>query len=255
MTIQIENLSKSFQDGDRRVVALDDVDMRIEEGSFTTIMGPSGCGKSTLLNVLAGLLSQDTGKIRRDGILTSPSDLPIAYVFQEPRLLDWRTVGENIEFAMKAQGVPSDEHDRRITDTLSMVGLGDERDSYPLRLSGGQRQRVGIARALSVDPDVLLMDEPFSELDEISAHQLRDDLIDLWQETGKTVLFVTHDISEAIYLSDKILFLDTEGHVFNRATIEHDRPREPDDPRLSEMETTLMDTFFDHMERIERSDP
>ena len=255
MTIQIENLSKSFQDGDRRVVALDGIDMRIEEGSFTTIMGPSGCGKSTLLNVLAGLLSQDTGKIRRDGTLTSPSDLPIAYVFQEPRLLDWRTVGENIEFAMKAQGVPSDEHDRRITDTLSMVGLGDERDSYPLRLSGGQRQRVGIARALSVDPDVLLMDEPFSELDEISAHQLRDDLIDLWQETGKTVLFVTHDISEAIYLSDKILFLDTEGQVFNRATIEHNRPRKTDDPRLSEIETTLMDTFFDHMERIERSDP
>ncbi|MES3160806.1 MAG: ABC transporter ATP-binding protein [Halorubrum sp.] len=255
MTIQIENLSKSFQDGDRRVVALDDIDMRIEEGSFTTIMGPSGCGKSTLLNVLAGLLSQDTGKIRRDGNLTSSSDLPIAYVFQEPRLLDWRTVGENIKFAMRAQGVPSDEHDRRITDTLSMVGLGDERDSYPLRLSGGQRQRVGIARALSVNPDVLLMDEPFSELDEISAHQLRDDLIDLWQETGKTVLFVTHDISEAIYLSDKILFLDTEGHVFNRATIECDRPREPDDPRLSEIETTLMDTFFEHMERIERSDP
>lgn len=255
MTLTITNLRKTYQDGDRREVALDGVDMEIQEGSFTSIMGPSGCGKSTLLNVLAGLLSYDDGEIRWSGTRTSPSELPIAYVFQEPRLLDWRTVGENIEFAMKAQGVPSDEYDRRIDDTLSMVGLANERDSYPLRLSGGQRQRVGIARALSVDPDILLMDEPFSELDEISAHQLRDDLIELWQRTGKTILFVTHDISEAIFLSDRIVFLDTNGHVFNRATIEHGRPRDPDDARLGEIETELMDAFFEHMESIEPAKP
>lgn len=254
MTLKIENLCKSFEDGERRVVALDSVDLQIEEGSFTSIMGPSGCGKSTLLNVLAGLLSYDEGTIRRESVRVSPSELPIGYVFQEPRLLDWRTVGQNIEFAMKARGVPSGEHDRRVDETLEMVGLSDEENSYPLRLSGGQRQRVGIARALSVNPDLLLMDEPFSALDEISARQLRDDLIDLWQETRKTVLFVTHDITEAIFLSDKIIFLDTNGHVFNRTDIEYDRPRDLNDPRLVETERELMDTFFEHMESIETTE-
>ncbi len=131
-----------------------------------------------------------------------------------------------------------------------MVGLLDDVRKYPLRLSGGMRQRVGIARALSVNPDILLMDEPFSELDELTARNLRQDLIDLWQETGKTIVFVTHDISEAIFLSDEILFLDTRGHIFNRADIDHERPRNPENPELLETESKLMEQFFEHMEAL-----
>lgn len=249
MTIRVEDLSKSFTGADGQVTeVLRDIDFEVEEGSFTTIMGPSGCGKSTLLNILAGLTPRDSGSITRNGERVEPSDLPFAYIFQDPRLLKWRTVGENIEFALRAQDVPESEHDDRIQESLEMVGLGEVRDKYPLELSGGMRQRVGIARALAVEPEILLMDEPFSSLDEITARQLRKDVVDLWKETGKTIVFVTHDISEAVYLSDTILFIDTDGRIFNRASIDFERPREFEDPELMEKENELMREFFDHVE-------
>lgn len=249
MTIRIQNLSKQFElpDGGH-IQVLDDVDLDVEEGSFTTIMGPSGSGKSTLLNILAGLVARDSGTITRDGEPIDPASLSFAYIFQEPRLLNWRTVRQNIAFALKAKDVPESEHESRIEESLEMVGLLENEDSYPLQLSGGQRQRVGVARALAVDPNILLMDEPFSALDELTAQQLRSDVLDLWQETGKTVIFVTHNISEAVYLSDKILFIDNNGQIFNRATIDVKRPREFDTPELVEIETELMRQFFDHLE-------
>ena len=251
MTIRVENLSKSFEQPDSsELQVLNDVSFTVEDGSFTTIMGPSGCGKSTLLNILAGLVRKDEGRISQDGESVTPSDLEFAYIFQEPRLLNWRTVGENLEFVLDAQGIPEEEHDERIEETLSMVGLAENRDNYPLQLSGGMRQRVGIARALVVEPEILLMDEPFSELDELTARQLRSDVIDLWQETDKTIVFVTHDISEAVYLSDEILFLDDEGAVFNRAEINFERPRDFEDAELLRRETELMDTFFGHLEDV-----
>ncbi|QCS44984.1 ABC transporter ATP-binding protein [Natrinema versiforme] len=249
MTIEIQNLSKQFEQPDGgQLEVLQDVDLVVEEESFTTIMGPSGCGKSTLLNILAGLVSRDSGTITRDGEPVNPASLSYAYIFQDPRLLKWRTVRQNISFALTAKGIPESEHDTRIEESLEMVGLLENKDSYPLQLSGGQRQRVGIARALAVDPDVLLMDEPFSALDELTARQLRRDVLDLWQETGKTVLFVTHNISEAVYLSDKILFIDNDGQIFNRATIDVERPREFEAPELVELETELMNQFFGHLE-------
>ncbi len=249
MTISVDHLEKSFEGADGSTTdVLRDVSFEIADGSFTSIMGPSGCGKSTLLNILAGLIPMDGGRIERDGEAVQPADLPFAYIFQEPRLLKWRTVGENIAFSLQAQGVPSGEHDERIDESLEMVGLGDVRDSYPLELSGGMRQRVGIARALAVEPDILLMDEPFSSLDEITARELREDIIDLWQETGKTIVFVTHDINEAVYLSDEILFLDKRGTLFNRATIDFPRPRDFEDPDLLATERQLMSEFFAHVE-------
>lgn len=252
MVLEIKSLHKQFTEEDGTpFTVLDGIDLKVQDGEFSSIMGPSGCGKSTLLNILAGIVSMDNGEIRHDGTPVSPGNLPIGYVFQEPRLLNWRTVGENIEIVLNATGVPESQHERRIEETLDTVGLRDERDSYPLRLSGGMRQRVGIARALSIDPAILLMDEPFSSLDELTARNLRRDLIDLWEETEKTILFVTHDISEAVYLSDSITFLDTNGQVFNEATVPHARPREPNDPDLLETENVLMDTFFDHMSVIQ----
>lgn len=252
MELKIHNLTKTFEEenGDEFVV-LDDVSATVREGSFTSIMGPSGCGKSTLLNILAGLHSFKTGSIEWRDAEVDPQNLPIAYVFQEPRLLNWRSVEDNLKFALRAQDIPKDEHDEIIDDVLTTVGLADEKQTFPLRLSGGMRQRVGIARALAVDPEILLMDEPFSDLDELTARNLRQDLIDLWQETGKTIVFVTHDISEAVYLSDEIIFLDTDGKIFNETTIDLQRPRNPDDAELLQIESDLMDEFFNHMESLQ----
>ncbi|WP_042662813.1 ABC transporter ATP-binding protein, partial [Haloferax sp. ATB1] len=251
MELKFNNITKTFESesGDNFVV-LDDITATVEEGSFTSIMGPSGCGKSTLLNILAGLHTYQSGEIVWRGETIDPKELPIAYVFQEPRLLNWRSVEDNIKFALNAQNVPKTEHDSMIDETLSTVGLASERKTYPLRLSGGMRQRVGIARALAVNPEILLMDEPFSDLDELTARNLRQDLIELWQETGKTIIFVTHDISEAVYLSDEIIFLDTNGEIFNEVSVDIPRPRDPDDSELLQLESDLMDEFFDHMESL-----
>ena len=252
MELTIQHLTKTFEEeSGNEFVVLDDVSATVAEGSFTSIMGPSGCGKSTLLNILAGLHSFETGTIEWRDEVIDPRNLPIGYVFQEPRLLNWRSVEDNIKFALKAQDVPSSQHDAIVDDVLSTVGLADERSTFPLRLSGGMRQRVGIARALAVDPEILLMDEPFSDLDELTARNLRLDLIDLWQETGKTIVFVTHDISEAVYLSDEIIFLDTAGQLVNETTIDLPRPRDPDDAELLRIESELMDEFFDHMESLQ----
>jgi len=245
--LSFEGLTKRFAGEDGTVTVFSDLTFSVPLGSFTSIMGPSGCGKSTFLNVISGLHTSDEGAIYMNGSRIDPGDFFYAYVFQEPRLLPWRTVGENIAFGMRARGIIEERHQERIEKYLGMVGLEGTADSYPQRLSGGQRQRVGIARALAIDPDVLLMDEPFSSLDEITARELREDLLDIWEDTDKTIVFVTHDISEAVYLSDRVLFLDGNGHLFERADIDHPRPREAEDPALLETESELMEAFFSHI--------
>jgi len=245
----MENVTKSFAgEGDGRNVVLDNVNLEIESGSFVSLMGPSGCGKSTLLNILAGILEMDSGTLRYDGESVSSDDFFAAYVFQEPRLLNWRTVGENIRFVLRDQDIPEEEYDERITRELKRVGLLDERDAYPLRLSGGMQQRVGLARALAVNPDLILMDEPFSALDELTARKLRRDVITLWQETDTTILFVTHDIVEAIYLADRILLMDESGDIFEEVDIGLSRPRSFEDPQLNDIEADVMDDFYSRVD-------
>lgn len=252
--LELRDIRKTYPspDGPGRFTVLDDISLDVPVGSFTTIMGPSGCGKSTTLNVLAGIEAPDAGEIRRNGAVVEPGDYHFSYVFQDPRLLNWRTVEQNLRFALKAHDVPASEHDERITAWLEKVGLGGEEHNYPLRLSGGMRQRVGLCRAMVVDPEILLMDEPFSALDELTARELRRDLLDIWAEQQKTVLFVTHDISEAVYLSDRILFMDADGHIFHEADVDVPRPREFEDPALQEVESELTREFFGNLELDER---
>ena len=247
--IELNNIKKSFIDGNgNELVVLDGIDLELENNSFTSIMGPSGCGKTTLLNIISGLIKMDSGTIKRDGERIKQGDLPYAYVFQEPRLLNWLTVEENIKFALKSKGVPKNGHNERVQKYLEMVELAGEEKSYPLRLSGGMQQRVGLARALTVEQDIILMDEPFSALDEITAQSLRNDVIDLWEQTDKTIVFITHNISEAVFLSDQILFMNTNGEIFNQVTVDLERPREQNDKELLEMEATLLNEFYSEIE-------
>lgn len=248
--LRLDGIEKTYPspDGPGQFTVLDDISFDVPTGSFTTIMGPSGCGKSTTLNVLAGIETPDGGEIWRDGAVVEPGDYHFAYVFQDPRLLNWRTVQQNLEFALKAHNVPESEHQERIDRWLEKVGLAGEHDNYPLRLSGGMRQRVGLCRAMVVDPEILLMDEPFSALDELTARELRRDLLDIWSEQQKTVVFVTHDISEAVYLSDRILFMNEYGEIFREAEVDVARPREFEDPALQEVESELTREFFGSLE-------
>lgn len=224
-SIRVTDLSKSYQTaegGDLRV--LDEVSLSVPAGSFFSLLGPSGCGKSTLLNVVAGLTDADGGTV------TLPDDDRLGFVFQEPRLLEWKTVEANLAFALDGTDIPTDEYDRRIRDVLALVGLEDVSREYPRSLSRGMQQRVAIARAFCIEPDVLLMDEPFASVDEITARELRNDLIELWRMNEVTVLFVTHDVREAITLADVVaIFSQKPTDVEATVEIETPRPREPDD--------------------------
>lgn len=216
----IEDLTKEFDTPQGREVVFEDIDLEIEPGSFVTLIGKSGSGKSTLLNIISGVLEPTSGGVKFETEDGDPAE--IGHVFQSSRLLPWDTCTRNIELVHENN---PDYTDDLAHEYLDLVGLSDQYDKYPTQLSGGQEQRVGIARALSIDPEILLMDEPFSSLDEITAEELRTQLIDIWQDLNKTVFFVTHDINEAVQLSDRILMLGG-GRVYGDVEVPLDRPRD-----------------------------
>ncbi|MEU6061022.1 ABC transporter ATP-binding protein [Streptomyces sp. NPDC047097] len=184
--------------------ALDGVDLAIPAGEFTVVVGPSGCGKSTLLDLLAGLTRPTGGRILLDGRPVTGPGLDRGIVFQQYALLPWRTAQGNVEFGLEAIGVPRRERADRARAYLDLVGLTGFEDRHPHELSGGMRQRVAIARSLAYDPDVLLMDEPFAALDAQTRESLQDELLRIWRRTGKTILFITHGIEEAVYLGQRV---------------------------------------------------
>lgn len=187
---------------------LDRLSFEAREGSVTVVVGPSGCGKSTLLNAIVGLEQLDRGQlIFQDGHGAVPKRPLIGYVFQSPRLLPWKTVGDNIRLALQGSGVSRGDWGKRVRHYLKLVGLDDYVDQYPLYLSGGQRQRIGLARALAIESDLVLMDEPFASVDELTARQLRQTTRRLCEQLHRTVLFVTHNLPEAAYMSDFVLTL------------------------------------------------
>jgi NitT/TauT family transport system ATP-binding protein len=247
-TLELRDIVKHYpKPGQGRIQVLDEVDLDVESGAFVSLLGPSGCGKTTLMNVISGLVEPTEGTMRRGGRDVTPNDLSLGYIFQEPRLLDWKTVAGNIEFALEARDVPESEWDERVTRYLEMVNLDTEGDNYPTRLSGGMKQRVAIARALAIEPEIILMDEPFSSLDEITARDLRQELLDIWQREQKTILFVTHDINEAVFLSDYLYMMNSNGKMFARRNIGIDRPRQYDDPEIAQREAELYREFHEHV--------
>ena len=234
MYIEIDHLCKRVvardTDGVRRErVILDDITLSIDRGEFVCLLGFSGCGKSTLLNLLAGFDQPTSGRITVDGQpVTRPSSSRVM-IFQQYGLLPWRTVEQNVMLGLEAQRLPRVDRQRLAEEHLRLVGLSDQARNFPARLSGGQQQRVALARGLAVNPQVLFMDEPFAALDPITRHRLQDDLLRIVSERSKTVVFVTHDIHEAIYLADRIVVLSSSpGRVRRVLTIDSPRPRSRD---------------------------
>ncbi|WP_051560393.1 ABC transporter ATP-binding protein [Clostridium beijerinckii] len=248
--IKIEDLSMVYQDknGGEPVTALKNVNLEIKEGEFISLLGPSGCGKTTLLRIIADLLQPSSGKVTVRG--QSPREIRLqkkyGIVFQNPVLYDWRTVRRNVCMPMELLGMKKQDRTSRVTEMLDLVGLTNFGTHYPYELSGGMQQRVGIARALAINPEILLMDEPFSALDEFTREKLHEDLLEIWTKTKKTVVFVTHNISEAVFLSDKVVVLSPHpGRV--SAVIDIDIPR----PR--NMESKQSKQFYDYITKIRNS--
>jgi NitT/TauT family transport system ATP-binding protein len=235
--IRVEKLRKVFPGEDRAVVALDDVSFEASGHVFVSIVGPSGCGKSTLLNVLAGVESPTSGIVE---MVEGGRRARIGYVFQAPRLLPWRSVMDNMFFVQKNMDEQARE---RVAKYLDMVGLSDFKKAYPAQLSGGMQQRVGIARAFSIEPDALLMDEPFSHLDAITARSLRHQLHDMWEATGKTVLFVTHDVGEAVELSNRIIVFAKGGKIKEDLQIDLPFPRDAADEDVAITKAHVLQKF------------
>jgi NitT/TauT family transport system ATP-binding protein len=239
--LKVENLTKEFpaasKDG-QPTRAIDGIDLEFGGHVFVSLVGPSGCGKSTLLNILSGVEEPSGGRITVTGDEGGPARF--GYVFQDPRLLPWRTVMQNILFVHDERG---EAMRRRALEYLDMVGLSQTADMYPAQLSGGMQQRVGIARAFSVDPDLLLMDEPFSHLDAITARSLRDQLQEIWNRTRKTVLFVTHDVMEAVQLSEKIIVMSRDGRIHAEFPIDLPHPRKASDPEVAALQAEILGEF------------
>jgi len=225
--VTLHGVAKRFASG---TLALDQLDLAIRHGEFVSLLGPSGCGKSTALRVIAGLSEPTRGSISWSGMKRKEhrrNKPEVGFVFQEPTLMPWATVFRNVMLPLELEGVEHRLATKRATEAIERVGLASFRDSYPRELSGGMKMRVSIARALVTDPPLLLMDEPFAALDEITRFKLNNDLLELWREVGHTVIFVTHSVFESVYLSNRIIVMTPRpGRVFTELAVDAPYPRD-----------------------------
>jgi NitT/TauT family transport system ATP-binding protein len=236
--ITVQNVTKAYES----TRALDDVSFSVSEGEFCCIVGPSGCGKTTLLRAIAGLDDPDSGSVLIDGDQVTGPGLDRGMVFQEYALFPWRTVRGNVRFGLDRPACDCADCEARVRELVDLVGLGGFEDAYPKELSGGMKQRVGIARALAVDPEILLMDEPFGSVDARTRDRLHAELLDIWAETEQTVVFVTHDIDEAVTLADRVIVMGTDpGTVQSTLSIDFARPRERTDHDFVEYVARIRD--------------
>jgi NitT/TauT family transport system ATP-binding protein len=230
--LEIRDLTKQFVKDDLGIVALRDLGLEIEEGRFVTVLGRSGCGKSTMLNVMSGLMAPTSGVVRfRDEPVTGPRT-EVGYLTQSDTLMPWRDVRRNVEMPMEIKGVEAKERREHAADLIERVGLTGFERHYPRELSGGMRRRASLARMLAGGPEVLLLDEPFGALDAQLRSVLQAELLRLWQGSGQTVVFVTHDIEEALLLGDRIVVLGRIGRVVLDKAVDLPRPRDADELRV-----------------------
>jgi len=250
--LEVRRLSKIFfeQNDPRKpgLVALYNISLAIRKNEFVSLLGPSGCGKTTLIRIIAGLLTADRGEVLVNSQVVNSPGRDRCMVFQQFGLLPWRTVMSNVEFGLEIDGVPRDERRALAEKYLELVGLKGFENYYPHQISGGMQQRVGIARALSKKPEILLMDEPFGAVDAQTREQLQEELLKIWAQTENTVVFVTHSIDEAIYLSDRVVVMQARpGRIKEEVTIDLPRPRwEGDikaDPRFAQLRAHLRDSL------------
>jgi ABC-type nitrate/sulfonate/bicarbonate transport system ATPase subunit len=232
MAIVASGLSKRFG----ALSVLEDLQLAVAKEELVCILGPSGSGKSTLLNIIAGLENGYSGEVRRGASR-------VGYLFQEPRLLPWLSAERNVDFALDTCRVPNERRAELKNRYFALVGLSDFRSYYPHQLSGGMRQRLALVRALCVEPGILLMDEPFSGLDELTARRLRIDLLRIWRETRKTIVFVTHNAYEASYLADRVLVM-ARGRIRDEIRVRVPRPRDYDDPAIFEVNRDVVRRFL-----------
>ena len=242
-------LSYRTQSGER-LLALDHINLEVKTGEFLCVVGPSGCGKSTLLHLIAGLHQQTSGQILVDGKPVEGPGTDRILIFQEHGLFPWLTVGENVEFGMKMKGIPKGQRQEKTHYYLRLVHLAKFEKSYIHQLSGGMRQRVAIARALATEPDVLLMDEPFAALDAQTRDLLHDELERIWDETGRTIIFVTHNVREAVRLGDRVVLLTFRpGRVKSEFPVDLPRPRHLEDPSVAGAARKILDELREEINR------
>ena len=246
--IVVNNLTKHFVLKDQsRLDVIGGLNFEMEEGEFLSILGPSGCGKSTLLSILAGIEAPSGGEIEVSGRALAPRNngIRLGFVFQQPRLLNWRSIRDNIRLPLEHGALSGEEQLNAAQRYLELARLKGFENYFPLQLSGGMQQRAAIARALAIEPEVLLMDEPFSSLDELTARKMRAELIRIWRDTGKTIIFVTHDIFEAVYLSQKLLVVtERPARTYDRIDVDVGYPRDYDDDRLFEIAKKVSRLFL-----------
>jgi len=248
--IEVNGVHKVFQGSERNVVALQDINLSIPRGQFVCLLGPSGCGKSTLLNAMAGFSLPSAGSITADGKLVTTPGPDRGMVFQEYALFPWMTVENNIAFGLEIKGMGAPDIETRVNELLKKLGLFDFRNRFPKDLSGGMRQRVAIARVLALDSPILLMDEPFGALDALTRRNLQDELLRIWAELGKTVIFVTHSIEEAIYLADRIVVMTYRpGTVKRDLLVDLPRLRDPASSEFNALKRELGALVMEEQQR------
>jgi NitT/TauT family transport system ATP-binding protein len=249
--IQLQEVSLSYQaNTGSELLALDRIDLDVHPGEFLCIVGPSGCGKSTLLHLIAGLQKPTSGRISMDGESVTAPGTDRILIFQEHGLFPWLTVGQNVEFGMKMKGLSKAEREGRTRHYLRLVHLSQFKDSRPHQLSGGMRQRVALARALATEPDVLLMDEPFAALDAQTRDMLHDELEKIWAETGRTIVFVTHNVREAVRLGDRVALMSFRpGRVKKEFLVDLPRPRHLEEVEVARTAREILDHLRDEINK------
>jgi NitT/TauT family transport system ATP-binding protein len=253
--VQIKSVGKIFRTGEREIVALDGIDLTIAPGEFVCLLGPSGCGKSTLLNAIAGFAPPTSGSVSANGHPVTGPGPDRAMVFQEYALFPWMTVEANVAFGLQLKGTSPDAIRERVHSLLQQFGLAEFRDRFPKDLSGGMRQRVAIARVLAIDPPMLLMDEPFGALDALTRRNLQDELLRIWSELKKTVVFVTHGIEEAIYLADRVVVMTYRpGRVKQDIRISLPRPRDTASLEFNEVKRAVSQLVMEEQARHEEAE-